>query len=554
MAAASETERLLSRGPGYGTAEAAPAPVPVPVPEEEEEEEEEEELRRRLKYFFMSPCDKYRARGRRPVKLALQLAKIVLVTVQLILFGLSNQLVVAFKEDNTVAFKHLFLKGYQDGTDDTQAIYTRGDLLEHLAFVLEKYLAVPNETLGRYAYGGTGGGAGGGTGLRLCQRFFRRGDIDPGNDTFDIDPSVVTECLGVHPGDPHPPALDGTDGNFTLQFHRLINVTVEFQLKAINIQTLLNHEIPDCYTFSVTVTFDNSAHSGRVRIRLDTHAAIRECHHPSLPARGDTSLRLSFDVLVTAVCALSLALCARSIARGLLLMGEFSRFLRRRRGLSVSLSDRLEFLNGWYVLLVTSDLLTVLGTVLKIGIEAKNFSGYDVCSILLGTSTLLVWVGVIRYLTFFQKYNILIVTLRVALPNVMRFCCCVAVIYLGYCFCGWIVLGPHHLKFRSLSMVSECLFSLVNGDDMFATFAALRPSGALVWLFSQVYLYSFSALFIYMVLSLFIALITGSYDTIKHQSEGDTAVSQLLSLTCPCPLCVPSTSRKVTPPCPSSCH
>ncbi|XP_058717792.1 mucolipin-1 [Poecile atricapillus] len=516
MAAASETERLLSRGPGYGTAGAAP----VPEEDEDEDDEEEEELRRRLKYFFMSPCDKYRARGRRPVKLALQIAKIVLVTVQLILFGLSNQLVVAFKEDNTVAFKHLFLKGYEDGADDTQATYTRGDLLDNLAFVLEKYLAVPNESLGRYAYGDSAG-------LRLCQRFFRRGDIDPGNDTFDIDPGVVTECLGVHPGDPRPPALDGTDGNFTLQFHRLINVTVEFQLKAINIQTLLNHEIPDCYTFSVTVTFDNRAHSGRVRIRLDTHAAIRECHHPSLPGTGDNSRRLAFDVLVTAVCSLSLALCARSIARGLLLQREFSRFLWRRHGRAVSVWERLEFLNGWYLLLVTSDLLTVLGTVLKIGIEAKNFSDYDVCSILLGTSTLLVWVGVIRYLTFFQKYNILIVTLRVALPNVMRFCCCVAVIYLGYCFCGWIVLGPHHIKFRSLSMVSECLFSLVNGDDMFATFAALRPSGALVWLFSQVYLYSFSALFIYMVLSLFIALITGSYDTIKSQSEAAPPPSQL---------------------------
>ncbi|KAM7028133.1 mucolipin-1-like [Acridotheres tristis] len=324
MAAASETERLLSRGPGYGTAGAAPAPVP----EKEEEEEEEEELRRRLKYFFMSPCDKYRARGRRPVKLVLQLAKIVLVTVQLILFGLSNQLVVAFKEDNTVAFKHLFLKGYEDGSDDTQAIYTRGDLVEHLAFVIEKYLAVPNESLGRYAYGGAGGGPGGGPGLWLCQRFFRRGDIDPGNDTFDIDPTVATECLEVQPGDPKPPALDGTDGNFTLQFHRLINVTVDFQLKAINIQTLLNHEIPDCYTFSVTVTFDNRAHSGRVRIRLDTHAAIRECHHPSLPGRGDNSLRLFFDILVTAVCSLSLVLCARSIARGLLLQRDFSQFLQ----------------------------------------------------------------------------------------------------------------------------------------------------------------------------------------------------------------------------------
>ncbi|PNI18270.1 MCOLN1 isoform 8, partial [Pan troglodytes] len=78
--------------------------------------------------------------------------------------------------------------------------------------------------------------------------------------------------------------------------------------------------------------------------------------------------------------------------------------------------------------------------------EAKNLASYDVCSILLGTSTLLVWVGVIRYLTFFHNYNILIATLRVALPSVMRFCCCVAVIYLGYCFCGWIVLGPYHVK------------------------------------------------------------------------------------------------------------
>ncbi|NXC91931.1 MCLN1 protein, partial [Cercotrichas coryphoeus] len=89
-------------------------------------------------------------------------------------------------------------------------------------------------------------------------------------------------------------------------------------------------------------------------------------------------------------------------------------------------------------------------------------------------------------------------------------------------------------QFRSLSMVSECLFSLVNGDDMFATFAALRPSGALVWLFSQVYLYSFSALFIYMVLSLFIALITGSYDTIKNQSEAELPVSQLHAFVAQC--------------------
>lgn len=49
---------------------------------EQKQEEEEEALRRKLKYFFMSPCDKYHAKGRKPFKLGLQLLKIVIVTVQ----------------------------------------------------------------------------------------------------------------------------------------------------------------------------------------------------------------------------------------------------------------------------------------------------------------------------------------------------------------------------------------------------------------------------------------------------------------------------------------
>jgi hypothetical protein len=39
-------------------------------------------------------------------------------------------------------------------------------------------------------------------------------------------------------------------------------------------------------------------------------------------------------------------------------------------------------------------------------LSPQSISSYDVCGILLGTSTLLVWVGVIRYLSFFQKYNV----------------------------------------------------------------------------------------------------------------------------------------------------
>ncbi|KAM9115005.1 mucolipin-1 isoform 5-T7 [Pangshura tecta] len=341
--------------------------------------------------------------------------------------------------------------------------------------------------------------------------------------------SLLADCLGVDPMErmPWPLQPHPSYRNFTLKFHKLINITIQFKLKAINIQTIINNEIPDCYTFTITITFDNKAHSGRVKISLDNKADIKECKDPSIYGRGDNTFRMAFDVAVILVCVLSFVLCARSIIRGLILQHELGHFFQRCYNQDVCLSDRMEFVNGWYILLVVSDVLTVSGTIMKIGIESKNFASYDVCSILLGTSTLLVWVGVIRYLSFFQKYNILIVTMRVALPNVIRFCCCVAVIYLGYCFCGWIVLGPYHVKFRTLSMVSECLFSLINGDDMFVTFAEMQQNSYLVWLFSQLYLYTFISLFIYMVLSLFIALITGSYETIKHQCEGDVPITQL---------------------------
>ncbi|KAJ8378537.1 hypothetical protein AAFF_G00239200 [Aldrovandia affinis] len=535
----SESDSLLTSVARYGSSDLSddlsehggPGPAPPPASGWLGSQKEEEELRLKLKYFFMSPCDKFHAKGRKPFKLGLQLLKIIIVTVQLVLFGLSNQMVVTFKEENTASFKHLFLKDYDDASDDTLAVYTQGDVYSHIHYTIDQYLVLPDTTLGRYAY--VLGDGVNSSALTLCQRYYKRGRIDPANDTFNIDPRVVTDCIGVNPL-AVPQYMNSDYKNFTLKFHKLINVTIEFQLKAINIQTIINNEIPDCYTFVITIVLDNKAHSGKVKISLDNQASIKECKDPNVSGHAENYVRLVFDVLVAVVCSLSLLLCGRSILRGILLQHEFVQYFRDSLGRSVGCSDRLEFINGWYILLIISDIFTIAGSFIKIGIESKNLASYDVCGILLGTSTLLVWVGVIRYLSFFQKYNILIVTLRAAFPNVIRFCCCVAVIYLGYCFCGWIVLGPYHVKFRSLSMVSECLFSLINGDDMFVTFAEMQDSSTLVWVFSQVYLYTFISLFIYMVLSLFIALITGAYETIKQQTQETFHITDLHAFIAEC--------------------
>ncbi|XP_030289817.1 mucolipin-3 isoform X3 [Sparus aurata] len=482
-------------------------------------------LRRKIKYYFMNPCEKYHARGRKPWKLFLQIIKIAIITIQLVSFGLSNQMVVTFKEENLMAFKHLFLKGYVDGGMDTYAVYRQADVYDHIDYIIREYGHLHNITVGNHAYEKNGTFY---TPLSVCQEFYRNGTIFPGSETFEIDAQVDTDCREIYPM--YQPTLRDSLSDFEIHFKRMLSVKITFVLKAINLQTVRHRELPDCYDFNVTITFNNKAHSGRIKIDLENDVDINECRDWKVTGASARNINLTvlFDCLIIITCLTSFSLCTRSVIKGIRLLFEYKHYCKNRLSKDVPWSDKSEFVNGWYILIIVSDTLTIIGSILKIEIQTKVLTSYDVCSIFLGTGTMFVWIGVIRYMGYFRKYNILILTLRAAFPNVIRFICCAGIIYLSYCFCGWIVLGPYHEKFRTLNTVSECLFSLINGDDMFPTFKNMKQKSSLVWTFSRVYLYTFVSLFIYMILSLFITIITDTYDTIKQQQQqSGTPTSEL---------------------------
>lgn len=129
-----------------------------------QELDEVETLRRKVKFYFMNPCEKYHARGRKPWKLMLQIVKIAIITIQvvhfytwsgqvwcsfvffifgntclilwqLVYFGLSNQMVVQFREENLITFKQIFLKDFDEDTD-TYAIYRQDDVYKHIEFII----------------------------------------------------------------------------------------------------------------------------------------------------------------------------------------------------------------------------------------------------------------------------------------------------------------------------------------------------------------------------------------------------------------------------------
>jgi len=76
-------------------------------------------MRRKLRFFFMNPIEKWQAKRRFPYKFIVQVIKIILVTVQLCLFAHNNYMHVNYTWDNRVTFSHLFLMGW----DPTQEVY-----------------------------------------------------------------------------------------------------------------------------------------------------------------------------------------------------------------------------------------------------------------------------------------------------------------------------------------------------------------------------------------------------------------------------------------------
>lgn len=50
---------------------------------------------------------------------------------------------------------------------------------------------------------------------------------------------------------------------------------------------------------------------------------------------------------------------------------EYTLYCRVYCSKMVSMSDKLEFVNGWYILIIISDTLTIIGSILKITIQTK---------------------------------------------------------------------------------------------------------------------------------------------------------------------------------------
>ncbi|XP_014776211.1 mucolipin-3 isoform X1 [Octopus bimaculoides] len=504
----------------------------------------EDRMRRRLKFFFMDPIEKLRAKKRIPWKMLLQVVKVILVTIQLCIFGLERGNFVDYVEKNTISLKHLFLKDWEPAYETlpyppatgTYAVYEISSVFEHIDFVSNQYSKMNHIAIGGYHFWNHNASTI--PTVSMCKTNYYSGSYFP-NGTFIFNPRLIRTCANVT-------QVDFGNGtvkfdfkeflkrkNIRLSLDRLLKIELNFLVHTVRLELDVPHRCPICFLMNVSITFDNSDRNGQMLVFLNPNISEIGCRGSIIGLNETEKKRVqtAFDIFIIIVSTMSSILCLRSIWRAQSLKKETAKFFKNHFRKVLEWYDRLEFLNMWFILIVINDCLTIVGSCFKIKIETRNVpntsQNYDLCAIMLGTGNLLSWIGVLRYLGFFKKYNILILTLKRAAPNVLRFLTCALLMYFGFVFCGWVILGPYHIKFRHLSTTSECLFSLVNGDDMFVTFSALQTSNSFIWFYSRVYLYCFIGIFIYVVLSLFIAVIMDSYETIKHYYENGFPRSEL---------------------------
>ncbi|KRX55585.1 Mucolipin-1, partial [Trichinella sp. T9] len=438
---------------------------------------EEDEMRLRLRFFFMNPLQKWSVRHRLPWKLLLQFVKIIFVTLQLVCFGDMRMGHVNFMEESKTSLRHIFLQDWDAERDvkayppnsGPYAIYSMEEFYSQLTHSVVQYYRLNMTTFGNYEYNSSlVGKSAHYPPMNFCLYQYRRSDIYLLNVSYVFDTTVLKNCIVIDLKNDEwlrddfsiEPLLHSK--NMSIQRRKFLAAELSFYLKTVYIRRASVSDLPDCFLLKPIVRFDNAMHTGQV---VDTMA------------------------------------------------------LFEKLGLRITVNDQLQFLNLWYVLIVVNDICIVFGTALKLILEYRVFDSslLTATGMLLGIGTLFVWVGVLRYFGLFSQYNILILTLKRSIPNVMRFMLCASFLYCGFLFCGWIVIGPYHLKFRSLAITSSCLFSLINGDDLFATFTTTSDQNQTVFWFVVIYIYVFISLFTYVILSLIISIIMDAYEVVKDR-------------------------------------
>lgn len=405
--------------------------------------EELDRLRVRLDYFFMDPVQKWRRKRQTgPWKLVVQIIKTVIFTSQLVVFGSDMSRFISYKDDMQMTFKQLFLKDWDPSADAVAypgpyipyAVYTKPDFIHAVNYAIKTYSNVTELSVGPFGYQSNQSETV--SPISICVTNYVQADFEPTKFKYNYSMSTVENCKTIK-----DIAKAGSDKWLSfdirnhldkpINFSTMISASLNLPLRTLLIEDATSNEAGIiCFNVDVWIYFDNRHRDGQIIINLISVPKRASCEGSLTESGENLAAKRVLNVTVMLFCLLSLALCTRSIWRASKLLNS-TEIILEKHGRALSCNDRLDFLDLWLVLIIINDLMTFSATVIISFYDERllETDNYTTCSLLIGVGNFLSWSGLLRYLSFFKKYNLLIVTLRKSFAHVMRFMLCTILIY-----------------------------------------------------------------------------------------------------------------------------
>lgn len=501
-------------------------------------------LRTELSYFFLSSIQRWRLTGDVSFSISVQLLKIVIVTAQLLLLGSLSSTRVSYGERAQIAFKHLFLYQWDPQYETlpyppstgAYAFYSREEFYEALGFAMRQYNRTEAVSLNGYTFFNKS------RPFTSCLWQFdeisRSRTVSTG--------AVSSICRTFNLAEIPPKAIDDwihteaflNSHDLSIDFSRFATFSFNFSLLSPPIHHSDWDMSIECFRFDIVVNLENGGQTGQIVVSLNSEPIEVNCLpvNDSTREESQTPRRIAHlivDLLAFNVSFISLIMSIISIIRGIQLWRRTKRFFSEHYGIRLS-GLFYEFVSPWTFCIMKGDLLIIGGSASKLVFNGHILDAYAELAYMLGLGTLLVWLSVLRYIELSSQTHLLLRTIKRCVPSLFRFLACALVLYFAFVFPAWVILGPFNMKFRSFISTLECLFSLINGDDMFVTFSIIdRSKGIGIFLFSRVFLYVFITLFIYAVLNIFVTIIFEAYEEVREghdpEREGMTVLKRFLS-------------------------
>lgn len=378
--------------------------------------EEEEEIRRKLEWFFKTPFEKYKERGRKPYKFLLQIIKIIVITVQATLFAVDEFSLVTFHKNSVTTFRNAFIPDYAGLP--VRKLYSKDDVYRHIMYAWNKYYTFSDFNPGPYKFLKSADGAI--EPIRFCKTWNDkvRNIVEPTDSDGNLNSGaksekskIQTECQYLK-----PPFGNGSSVATLEEFVAVnqlpskvgwvLSMWLEYSLR-MNYSLVHQDFMQDCYQFNINLLLDNQDLDGIMLISLGSRVDFRICRAQLRDtAPSFTTFRSSqsfLDVILLVLCTISMCLCVRSFRKHYIVYSETTSFFRSHYADELQFSDSAVFINCWMVMMVCSDVCALAGSCIKILIDLfEHPELYTCCSLLFGVAVLFAWIGVLRNLGYIQ--------------------------------------------------------------------------------------------------------------------------------------------------------